>query len=270
MKVGEIEFRLDKPFVLIAGPCVIESEEMTMRIAKELKKICDRLKIQLIFKASFDKANRSSHKSFRGIGLDEGLRVLSEVKRQFKIPILTDIHDHKTIDEVAEVADVLQIPAFLCRQTDFIIGVCKTGKPVNIKKGQFMSPNHMRSVFDKALATGNENIMLCERGYSFGYGDLIVDMRSLAIMGKYAPVVFDATHSVQTPGTGRETGGQRHFVPTLAKAAVATGICGLFMETHPDPENALSDGETCWPLQSMEVLLSQLKGIDQLVKGLNI
>jgi 2-dehydro-3-deoxyphosphooctonate aldolase (KDO 8-P synthase) len=268
MKIGNIEFRLDKPFVLIAGPCVIESYDMTMSIAEELKAICERLNIPLIFKASFDKANRSHFKSFRGLGFETGMHVLSEVKRIHQLPILTDVHEYTPLEQVAEVVDVLQIPAFLCRQTDFVINVSKLGKPVNIKKGQFMSPYHMRSVYDKAISTENQNIMVCERGFSFGYNDLIVDMRSLSIMGKYAPVIFDATHSVQTPGSGKETGGQRHFVPTLAKAAIATGICGLFMETHPDPDSALSDSATCWPLQSMETLLKELKDIDQLVKGI--
>ncbi len=260
---------LDQPLFLIAGPCVIESEHLQLRTAETLKGITDKLGILFIFKSSFDKANRSSDKSFRGPGMDEGLEILSRVRDALGCPILTDVHDIPQVKPVAEVVDVLQTPAFLCRQTDFIHAVARAGRPVNIKKGQFLAPADMKNVVDKArTASGADNIMVCERGASFGYNNLVSDMRSLAIMRDTGcPVVFDATHSVQLPGgQGTSSGGQREFVPVLARAAVATGISGLFMETHPDPAKALSDGPNAWPLGRMKELLSILRELDALVK----
>jgi 2-dehydro-3-deoxyphosphooctonate aldolase (KDO 8-P synthase) len=265
---------LDQPLFLIAGPCVVESEALQLRTAETLKRIADRLGILFIFKSSFDKANRSSDKSFRGPGLDEGLRVLAKVRDELGVPIVTDVHDIPQIAPVAEVADVLQTPAFLARQTDFIHAVAASGKPVNIKKAQFMAPHDMKNVVDKArnaaraAGVNDETIMVCERGASFGYNNLVSDMRSLAIMRETGcPVVFDATHSVQLPGgQGTSSGGQREFVPVLARAAVATGVAGLFMETHPDPANAMSDGPNAWPLDRMESLLTTLVALDTLVK----
>jgi len=258
----------DKPFFLIAGPCVVESEGLVLDTAGKLKELTTRLGVPFIFKSSFDKANRSSRASFRGPGIEEGLRILSEVKRQLGLPVLTDVHEDTPLAEVAAVVDVLQTPAFLCRQTNFIVSVCSQKRPVNIKKGQFLSPWEMQNVIDKARSTGNEQIMACERGFSFGYNNLVSDMRSLAVMRAIAPVVFDATHSVQLPGgKGNVSGGQREFVPVLARAAVAAGISGLFMETHPDPDKALSDGPNAWPLARMEALLTTLKELDQAVKS---
>jgi 2-dehydro-3-deoxyphosphooctonate aldolase (KDO 8-P synthase) len=265
---------IDQPLFLIAGPCVVESEELQLRTAERLKAITDKLGILLIFKSSFDKANRSSDKSFRGPGMDEGLRILEKVRAELGLPILTDVHDIPQIRPVAEVVDVLQTPAFLARQTDFIHAVAASGKPVNIKKAQFMAPHDMTNVVDKArnaARAGGFNdatIMVCERGVTFGYNNLVSDMRSLAIMRETGcPVVFDATHSVQLPGgQGTSSGGQREFVPVLARAAVATGVAGLFMETHPDPANAMSDGPNAWPLDRMESLLTTLVELDQLVK----
>ena len=259
---------LDRPFFVIAGPCVVESEQLALDSAGQLKEICARLEIPFIFKSSYDKANRSSHQSYRGPGIEEGLRVLSEVKRQIKVPVLTDVHEDTPLAEVAAVVDVLQTPAFLCRQTNFIQNVARQGLPVNIKKGQFLAPWDMKHVIEKARATGNDKIMACERGVSFGYNNLVSDMRSLAVMRESgAPVVFDATHSVQLPGgQGTVSGGQREFVPVLARAAVAAGVSGLFMETHPDPDKALSDGPNAWPLGQMEALLTTLKELDLVVK----
>jgi 2-dehydro-3-deoxyphosphooctonate aldolase (KDO 8-P synthase) len=265
---------LDQPLFLIAGPCVVESEDLQLRTAERLKAITDKLGILFIFKSSFDKANRSSDKSFRGPGMDEGLRILEKVRAEIGVPILTDVHDIPQIQPVADVVDVLQTPAFLARQTDFIHAVAASGKPVNIKKGQFMAPHDMTNVVDKArgaaqaAGVNEDTIMVCERGASFGYNNLVSDMRSLAIMRETGcPVVFDATHSVQLPGgQGTSSGGQREFVPVLARAAVATGLSGLFMETHPDPANAMSDGPNAWPLDRMESLLTTLVGLDQLVK----
>ncbi|WP_031406003.1 3-deoxy-8-phosphooctulonate synthase [Thiomonas sp. FB-Cd] len=258
----------DQPLFLIAGPCVIESEQLALDTAGALKAICAELGIPFIFKSSFDKANRSSAKSFRGLGLEEGLRILSEVKRQIGVPVLTDVHEDTPLVEVADVVDVLQTPAFLCRQTNFIQSVARLGKPVNIKKGQFLAPWDMQNVVDKARAVGNSQIMACERGVSFGYNTLVSDMRALAIMRDTGcPVVFDATHSVQQPGgLGEKSGGQREFVPVLARAAVAAGISGLFAETHPDPEHALSDGPNAVPLHHMRTLLESLKDLDAVVK----
>ena len=274
MQLNGRDIGLDQPFFLIAGPCVVESEELQLRTAETLKGITDRLGIHFIFKSSFDKANRSSDKSFRGPGMDEGLRVLEKVRDAFGVPILTDVHDIPQIAPVAEVVDVLQTPAFLARQTDFIHAVAASGKPVNIKKAQFMAPHDMKNVVDKAknaaqaAGINEETIMVCERGASFGYNNLVSDMRSLAIMRETGcPVVFDTTHSVQLPGgQGTSSGGQREHVPVLARAAVATGISGLFMETHPDPAKAMSDGPNAWPLDRMESLLTTLVGIDRLVK----
>src|SRR5690554_1735356 len=258
----------DRPLFLIAGPCVIESESLVIDTAGKLKELTTRLDIPFIFKSSFDKANRSSRASFRGPGLEEGLRILAEVKRQVGVPVLTDVHEDTPLAEVAAVVDVLQTPAFLCRQTNFIQNVARAGKPVNIKKGQFLAPWDMKNVVDKARATGNEQIMVCERGVSFGYNTLVSDMRGLAIMRETGcPVVFDATHSVQQPGgLGGASGGQRQFVPVLARAAVASGIAGLFMETHPDPSRALSDGPNAVPLDRMASLLESLASIDRIVK----
>jgi len=263
------EAGIDQPFFLIAGPCVIESEALAIDTAGELKAIAAALDIPFIYKSSYDKANRSSHKSFRGPGVDEGLRILQLVREQIDVPVLTDVHEDTPLDEVSAVVDVLQTPAFLCRQTNFIQNVAAQGKPVNIKKGQFMSPWDMRNVVDKAMATGNQQIMVCERGASFGYNNLVSDMRSLAVMRDCGvPVVFDATHSVQLPGgQGDRSGGQREFVPVLARAATAAGISGLFMETHPDPDKALSDGPNAWPLAHLRELLEVLKNIDATVKS---
>jgi 2-dehydro-3-deoxyphosphooctonate aldolase (KDO 8-P synthase) len=259
---------LDQPFFLIAGPCVIESEQLQVDTAGKLKEITSQLGINFIFKSSFDKANRTSGTSFRGPGVDAGLKVLAEVKRQLGVPVLTDVHEYTPLDEVTSVVDVLQTPAFLCRQTDFIQKVASAGKPVNIKKGQFLSPWEMRHVTDKALATGNTQIMACERGASFGYNNLVSDMRSLSVMRDTGcPVVFDATHSVQLPGgAGGKSGGQREFVPVLSRAAMAVGISGIFMETHPDPDKALSDGPNAWPLAKMRALLETLVELDRITK----
>jgi 2-dehydro-3-deoxyphosphooctonate aldolase (KDO 8-P synthase) len=258
----------DQPLFLIAGPCVVESEGLILDTAGKLKEITTRLGVPFIFKSSFDKANRSSRSSFRGPGIEEGLRILSEVKRQLGLPVLTDVHEDTPMAEVASVVDVLQTPAFLCRQTNFIVNVCSHNRPVNIKKGQFLSPWEMQNVVDKARSTGNEQIMVCERGFSFGYNNLVSDMRSLAVMRDTgSPVVFDATHSVQLPGgKGNASGGQREFVPVLARAAVAVGIAGIFMETHPDPSKALSDGPNAWPLDRMASLLETLVVLDKTVK----
>ncbi len=256
------------PLFLIAGPCVIESEEMVVRVAHELKAITTRLGVPYVFKASFDKANRTSGKARRGVGLAEGLRILATVKREVGVPVLTDVHEDTPIDEVAEVVDVLQTPAFLVRQTDFIQRVARAGRPVNVKKGQFLAPWDMQHVVDKCRDAGNQQIMVCERGVSFGYNTLVADMRSLAIMrGTGCPVVFDATHSVQQPGgQGAASGGQREMIPVLARAAVAAGVAGVFMEIHPDPANAWSDGPNQWPLHRAEELLTTLVEIDRLVK----
>jgi 2-dehydro-3-deoxyphosphooctonate aldolase (KDO 8-P synthase) len=253
---------------LIAGTCVVESEAMAVDTAGALKEICAKLGVPFIYKSSFDKANRSSRDGFRGPGMEEGLRILGEVKRQVGVPILTDVHEDTPMDEAAEVVDVLQTPAFLCRQTNFILRAVSAGKPVNIKKGQFLSPWEMQNVVDKAKSTGNNDIMVCERGFSFGYNNLVSDMRSLAVLrGTGCPVVFDATHSVQLPGgQGSSSGGQREFIPVLARAATATGVAGLFMETHPDPSKALSDGPNAWPLHKMAALLEMLVSIDKTVK----
>ena len=269
MQLCGFEVGLDRPLFLIAGPCVIESEQLQIDVAGQLKDITARLGINFIFKSSFDKANRTSIGSFRGPGMEEGLRVLAEVKRQLGVPVLTDVHEYTPMDEVASVVDVLQTPAFLVRQTDFITKVCAAGKPVNIKKGQFLSPWEMQNVVDKARSTGNGDIMVCERGFSFGYNNLVSDMRSLAVMrATGCPVVFDATHSVQLPGgKGAASGGQREFVPVLARAAVGAGVAGLFMETHPDPDKALSDGPNAWPLDRMERLLATLVALDRDVKS---
>ncbi len=270
MKLCGFDAGLKHPLFLIAGPCVIESEQMALDTAGQLKEICNLVGVSFIYKSSYDKANRSSGKSFRGFGMDEGLRILAEVKRQIGVPVLTDVHTEEEIPVVAAVVDVLQTPAFLCRQTDFIHAVASCGKPVNIKKGQFLAPWDMKNVVDKAREAngGQDNIMVCERGVSFGYNNLVSDMRSLAVMRDTdCPVVFDATHSVQLPGgQGDKSGGQREFVPVLARAAVASGIAGLFMETHPDPAKALSDGPNAWPLGKLRELLSTLKQLDELVK----
>jgi len=259
----------DKPFFLIAGPCVIESEELVLETAATLKVITDQLAIPFIFKSSFDKANRSSHTSYRGPGLEQGLKILEQVKSQIGVPVLTDVHEDTPLNEVSAVVDILQTPAFLCRQTNFIMNVASQGKPVNIKKGQFLAPWDMKTVVEKAKSTGNNNILVCERGTSFGYNNLISDMRSLKVLQDTAcPVVFDATHSVQLPGgQGDKSGGQREFIPTLARAAVGAGIAGLFMETHPNPQEALSDGPNSWPLSDMSSLLTLLKQIDNAVKA---
>ncbi|SME99589.1 3-deoxy-8-phosphooctulonate synthase [Pseudogulbenkiania subflava] len=275
MQLCGFEVGLDQPFFLIAGTCVIESEQMALDTAGQLKEITSALGIPFIYKSSYDKANRSSGKSFRGLGMDEGLRILAEVRRQIGVPVLTDVHTEAEVPHVASVVDVLQTPAFLARQTDFIRAVAQSGKPVNIKKGQFMAPSDMKNVIDKARDAAREaglsedRFMACERGASFGYNNLVSDMRSLAIMRETGcPVVYDATHSVQLPGgQGTASGGQREFVPVLARAAVASGIAGVFMETHPDPTKALSDGPNAWPLGRMQELLATLKGIDALVKA---
>ena len=269
MKLCDFQVGIEHPLFLIAGPCVIESEQLAVDTAGQLQEITRALEIPFIYKSSFDKANRSSHTSFRGPGLEEGLRILEKVKTQLGVPVLTDVHEDTPLSEVAAVVDVLQTPAFLCRQTNFIQNVALQGKPVNIKKGQFLSPWDMKNVTDKALATGNKQIMVCERGASFGYNNLVSDMRSLAVMRNTGvPVVFDATHSVQLPGgQGNSSGGQREFVPVLARAAVAAGVAGVFMETHPDPSVALSDGPNAWPLGQIETLLKTLKQIDSLIKA---
>ena len=269
MKLCGFEVGLDKPFFLIAGPCVVESEQLQMDVAGQLKEMTKELGIPFIFKSSYDKANRSSGKSYRGPGMEKGLEILGKVRKTLGVPVLTDVHTEEEVPTVAKIVDVLQTPAFLCRQTDFIHAVARAGKPVNIKKGQFLAPSDMKNVVDKAReASGTDNIMVCERGASFGYNNLVSDMRSLAIMRDTGcPVVFDATHSVQLPGgQGTSSGGQREFVPVLARAAIATGVAGVFMETHPDPAKALSDGPNAWPLQRMRELLATLKEIDTLVK----
>jgi 2-dehydro-3-deoxyphosphooctonate aldolase (KDO 8-P synthase) len=269
MKLCGFEAGLDKPLFLIAGPCVVESRQMALDTAASLKEISAQLGIPFIYKSSYDKANRSSGKSFRGLGMDKGLEILAEVKKKVGVPVLTDVHEKEDIAAVATVVDVLQTPAFLCRQTDFIHAVAAAGKPVNIKKGQFLSPAEMKNVVEKAReASGKDNILVCERGASFGYNNLVSDMRSLVIMRETGcPVVFDATHSVQLPGgQGTSSGGQREFVPVLARAAVASGIAGIFMETHPDPDHAPSDGPNAWPLDRMKNLLQTLKSLDALVK----
>lgn len=268
MNICGFEVGIDQPFFLIAGPCVIESEQLALDTAGYLKEVTQSLGMNFIYKSSFDKANRSSHESFRGPGLENGLKILEKVKKQINVPVLTDVHEDTPMNEVAAVVDIVQTPAFLCRQTNFIQRVCSAGIPVNIKKGQFLAPWDMTHVINKARATGNPNIMACERGASFGYNNLVSDMRSLAVMRETgAPVVYDATHSVQLPGgQGSSSGGQREHVPVLARAAVAAGISGLFMETHPDPSNAKSDGPNSWPMYEIEGLLKTLQTIDQVVK----
>jgi 2-dehydro-3-deoxyphosphooctonate aldolase (KDO 8-P synthase) len=269
MKLCGFDVGLDRPFFLIAGPCVVESEQLQMDVAGQLKEMTGKLGIPFIFKSSYDKANRSSGKSYRGPGMERGLEILGKVRKTLGVPVLTDVHTEDEVPTVVQYVDVLQTPAFLCRQTDFIHAVARAGKPVNIKKGQFLAPSDMKNVVDKAReASGADNIMVCERGASFGYNNLVSDMRSLAIMrDTNCPVVFDATHSVQLPGgQGTSSGGQREFVPVLARAAVASGVSGVFMETHPDPTKALSDGPNAWPLGKMRELLETLKEIDALVK----
>ena len=268
MKLAHFDAGNDQPIFLIAGTCVVESEAMSIDTAGSLKETCGKLGVPFIYKSSFDKANRSSTGSFRGPGMEEGLRILSEVRKQLDVPVLTDVHEDTPIDEVADVVDVLQTPAFLCRQTNFILRAAGAGKPINIKKGQFLSPWEMQNVVDKARSTGNDSIMVCERGFSFGYNNLVSDMRSLAVLRQTGcPVVFDATHSVQLPGgMGSTSGGQREFIPVLSRAATAVGIAGLFMETHPDPDKALSDGPNAMPLKNMPTLLETLVSIDQSVK----
>lgn len=269
MQLCNFEVGDGKPLFVIAGPCVIESEQLALDTAGQLREITDVLGIPFIYKSSFDKANRSSHESYRGPGIEAGLKILAKVRESIDVPILTDVHEDTPLDEVAEVVDVLQTPAFLCRQTNFIQKVARAGLPVNLKKGQFLAPWDMKQVYEKALATGNEQIMVSERGASFGYNYLVSDMRSLVIMGEFGcPVIFDATHSVQMPGgLGSKSGGQREFVPALARAAVAVGVDGLFIETHPDPEKALSDGPNAWPLGQMKELLETLKSIDKHIKS---
>jgi 2-dehydro-3-deoxyphosphooctonate aldolase (KDO 8-P synthase) len=269
VKLAGADIGPDKPLFLIAGPCVVESPQLTSDIAGALKEIAGSLGIPFVFKASYDKANRSSRTSFRGPGMEQGLKVLEDVRRQHGVPVLTDVHEDTPLAEVAAVVDVLQTPAFLARQTNFIVNVCSQGRPVNIKKGQFLSPWEMANVVEKARSTGNEDIMVCERGFTFGYNNLVSDMRALAVMrGFGAPVVFDATHSVQLPGgKGTASGGQREFVPVLARAAVAAGVSGVFMETHPDPAKALSDGPNAWPLGRMRELLALLVELDRAVKS---
>lgn len=269
MKLCGFEVGLDQPFFLICGPCAIESEKLALDTATQIKDITSRLGIPFIYKSSFDKANRSAHTSARGVGLAEGLRILEKVKTEVGVPVLTDVHEDTPLDEVAAVVDVLQTPAFLCRQTNFIQNVARTGKPINIKKGQFLAPWDMGNVVDKARAVGNEQILVCERGYTFGYNNLVSDMRGLAIMRQTGcPVVFDATHSVQLPGgQGSCSGGQREHVPVLARAAVAAGIAGLFIESHPNPAKAMSDGPNSWPLGRLEELLKTLQALDQVVKA---
>ncbi len=269
MKLCGFNVGNDQPIFLIAGTCVVESETMAVETAGALKEICGDLGVPFIYKSSFDKANRSSRDGFRGPGMEEGLRILGEVKRQVGVPVLTDVHEDTPMQEVADVVDVFQTPAFLCRQTNFILRAAGAGKPINIKKGQFLSPWEMTNVVEKARSTGNNDIMVCERGFSFGYNNLISDMRSLAVMrGTGCPVVFDATHSVQLPGAqGSSSGGRREFIPVLARAATAVGVAGLFMETHPDPDKALSDGPNAWPLDKMRALLEALVSIDTSVKA---
>jgi 2-dehydro-3-deoxyphosphooctonate aldolase (KDO 8-P synthase) len=268
MNLCGFEVGLEQPFFLMAGPCVIESEQLALDTAGELKQVCNSLNIPFIYKSSFDKANRSSSKSFRGLGIEKGLAILEKVRKDLEVAVVTDVHEDSPLDEVAAVVDVLQTPAFLCRQTNFIQNVSAQQKPVNIKKGQFLSPWDMQQVVDKARETGNQQIMVCERGASFGYNNLVSDMRSLAVMRQTGcPVVFDATHSVQLPGgQGSVSGGQREFVPVLARAAVAAGISGLFMETHPQPEKALSDGPNAWPLKQMPALLEVLAKLDRVTR----
>ena len=269
MRLCGFEVGPDRPFFLIAGPCVVESEGLVLEVAGCMRDLTRELGIPYVFKASYDKANRSSRESFRGPGIEQGLRILAEVRRQVGVPVLTDVHEDTPMEEVAAVVDVLQTPAFLCRQTNFILRAASQGRPVNIKKGQFLSPWEMRNVVEKARSTGNTQIMVCERGFSFGYNNLVTDMRSLAVMRETGcPVVFDATHSVQLPGgQGNASGGQREFVPVLARAAVAAGVAGVFMETHPDPARALSDGPNAWPLDRMRSLLTVLKDIDAAAKS---
>ena len=269
MKLCDFEVGLDHPLFLMAGPCVVESEQLAMDTAGELQQICRDLELPFIFKSSFDKANRSSSQSFRGLGIEKGLAILEKVRTSLGVPIVTDVHEDTPLEDVASVVDVLQTPAFLCRQTNFIQNVASQGKPVNIKKGQFLSPWDMQQVVNKARETGNQQVMVCERGASFGYNNLVSDMRSLAVMRETrCPVVFDATHSVQLPGgQGSSSGGQREFVPVLARAAVAVGVSGLFMETHPDPDKALSDGPNAWPLSQMRSLLEVLVQLDQATKA---
>ena len=268
VNIGNIKISNESPLLLIAGPCVIESKTLAEEVAGNLKEITDRLSIPFIYKSSFDKANRTSLKSYRGPGIDEGLKILDGVKKNIGIPILTDIHEDSPLDEVASVVDVLQTPAFLCRQTNFILNVVAQNKPVNIKKGQFLSPWEMKNVVEKAKSTGNENILVCERGFSFGYNNLVSDMRSLVVLRETGcPVIFDGTHSLQLPGgKGNSSDGQREFIPPLARAATAVGIGGIFIETHPEPEKALSDGPNSFPLKNIESLLIDLKSIDELVK----
>ena len=269
MRLAGFEIGVKSPLFLIAGPCVIESESLVMTTAERLKNITAKLAMPLVFKASFDKANRSSLGGFRGLGMEQGLRILERVRVELDVPVLTDVHEDTPLDEVAAVVDVLQTPALLCRQTDFIQAVVRGGKPVNLKKGQFLAPWEMSNVVDKARSTGNDALLVCERGVSFGYNNLVVDMRSLAILrATQCPVVFDATHAVQQPGArGTSSGGEREYVPVLARAAVAAGVAGLFMETHPDPDSALCDGPNAWPLASVAVLLEQLMDIDAVVKA---
>ncbi|WP_119342820.1 3-deoxy-8-phosphooctulonate synthase [Facilibium subflavum] len=269
MKLLNFTVGIDQPFFLIAGPCVIESEALAIDTAGYLKELTTKLEIPFIYKSSFDKANRSSIESFRGPGMEQGLMILEKVKKQIGVPVLTDVHEDTPLKEVSQVVDVLQTPAFLCRQTNFILRVCEQGLPVNIKKGQFLAPWDMEQVANKAKSTGNTQIMVCERGVSFGYNNLVSDMRSLAVMRQTkCPVVYDATHSVQLPGgQGKSSGGQREFVPVLARAAIASGVSGIFMETHPNPAKALSDGPNAWPLQKLKPLLMQLKEIDNIVKS---
>ncbi|VAW96853.1 2-Keto-3-deoxy-D-manno-octulosonate-8-phosphate synthase [hydrothermal vent metagenome] len=271
MKINELSVGNQQPFFVIAGPCVIENEKLVLETAQTLKEITDSLGIGLVFKSSFDKANRSSLDSFRGPGIEEGLRILEKVKTDIGLPVLTDVHEDTPLDEVASVVDVMQTPAFLARQTNFILNVAKQGKPVNIKKGQFMAPWDMQNVVDKAKSTGNEQIMVCDRGTSFGYNTLISDMRGLAVMRRTGcPVIFDATHSVQQPGgLGSTSGGDRTMVPLLARSAIAAGVAGVFMEVHPDPDNALSDGPNMIPLNKVKQLLSQLADIDKIIKATN-
>lgn len=269
MKLCNFETGLDKPLFLMAGPCVVESEELAIESAGFLKELTDKMGVNFIYKSSFDKANRTSENSFRGLGFEKALKILEKVKDQIKVPLITDVHEDTNLNEVASVVDVLQTPAFLCRQTNFIKRVANTNLPVNIKKGQFLAPNDMQHVVKKAKSTGNNNIMVCERGASFGYNNLVSDMRSLVIMrDTNCPVVYDATHSVQLPGgNGGASGGNREFVPYLAKAAIAVGVSGLFMETHPNPDKALSDGPNSWPLDKMPQLLEELMALDKLIKG---
>jgi len=269
MDLCGFEVGLDRPLFLIAGPCVIESEALALDTAAALKEICGQRGVPIVYKSSFDKANRSSHKSYRGPGIDAGLAILERVKRELELPVLTDVHEDTPLEEVASVVSVLQTPAFLCRQTNFIERVARQGLPVNVKKGQFLAPGDMANVVEKARAVGNERIMVCERGYTFGYNNLVADMRSLAIMRDTgAPVVFDATHSAQLPGgQGTASGGMREVVPVLARAATAAGVAGLFMETHPDPDKALSDGPNSWPLDRLPALLEVLRELDAVVKG---